>query len=123
MDKKKYYKYLFIIGAIYAWIAAAPVYIMSYFGTPAFPPESLIYYQGFMLAIIIFGLGYFIVGLNIDENHGIVLMAIIGKLSVFAFFTMHYFNGIIPLIQWMIAIGDLVFAILFIEFLLNYKKL
>jgi hypothetical protein len=123
LDKRKYYKYLFIIGAIYAWLAAGSAYIMSYFGTPAFLYESMIYYQGFMFAVIIFGIGYLIVGLNIDQNHGIVLMGIIGKLLVFVFFTIHYINGAIASLQLIIAIGDLIYAILFIEFLLNFKKL
>ncbi len=123
MDKKKYYKFLFIIGAIHAWLAAGSSYIMSYFGTPAFPYESLIYYQGFMLAVIIFGMGYLIIGLNLDENHGIILMGIVGKLLVFGFYTLYYFQGVIGLIQFIVAISDCFFAILFIEFLINYKKL
>jgi hypothetical protein len=73
--------------------------------------------------VIIMGIGYLIVGLNIDQNHWIVLMGIIGKLSVFVFFTIQYINGDIALLKLIIAIGDLIFAILFVEFLLNFKKL
>ena len=76
-----------------------------------------------MLTVIIFGIGYLIVGLNIDQNHWIVLMGIIGKLLVFLFFTINYIDGAIILFKLIIAIGDLIFAILFIEFLLNFKKL
>ena len=50
-------------------------------------------------------------------------MGIIGKLLVFLFFTINYINGAIVLFKLIIAIGDLIFAILFIEFLLNFKKL
>mgnify|MGYP001569965503 FL=1 len=123
LDKRKYYKYLFIIGAIYTWLAAGSLYIMSYLGTPVFLYKSMIYNQGFILGVIIFGIGYLIVGLNIDKNHWIVLIAIIGKLLVFVLFTIHYINGVISLFKLIIAIGDLFFAILFIEFLLNFKKL
>ena len=122
LDKRKYYKYLFIIGAIYSWLVAGSLYIMSYFGTPAVLYGSM-YYQVFMFTVIIFGIGYLIVGLNIDQNHWIVLMGIIGKLLVFLFFTINYINGAIVLFKLIIAIGDLIFAILFIEFLLNFKKL
>jgi len=123
LDKRKYYKYLFIISAIYTWLAAGSLYITSYLGTPAFLYGSMIYYQGFILSVIIFGIGYLIVGLNIDRNHWIVLIGIIGKLLVFVFFTIIYINGAIALFKLIIAIGDLIFAILFIEFLLNFKKL
>jgi hypothetical protein len=73
--------------------------------------------------VIIIGIGYLIVGLNIDQNHWIVLMGIIGKFLVFFFFTTQYIKGDIALLKLIIAIGDLIFAILFIEFLLNIKKL
>jgi len=63
------------------------------------------------------------VGLNLDKNHGIILLGIIAKLIFFlcgvgyASIGHANFN--------LVAIGtvDLIFAVLYIEFLINFKNI
>lgn len=69
------------------------------------------------------GIGYFMVGLNIDKNHGIVTIGAIAKILVFIFFLAYFSLGVVQIDNVLIGTGDLIFAILFIEFLVNYKKL
>lgn len=122
LNKRVYYKWLFIIAAIHAWLMVVPGYILSYM-EPPFTQEALYYYQFSLMLVILFALGYLIVGLNIEKNHGIVLLTIIGKLWVFIFVTLFYLQGIFPFIVFIVGISDLIFAFLYIEFLVNYKKL
>ena len=44
-----------------------------------------------LMAIALFGLGYWMVARNPDANRGIVLLGLIGKLAVVAIFFGHYF--------------------------------
>ena len=122
MDKRVYYKWLFIIAAIHAWLLTVPSLILSFI-EPPFAQETLYYYQGSLVLVILFALGWFIVSIDIGKNHGIVLISIIAKLLVFIFFTAYYIQGLNTIIEFTIGICDLIFAILYIEFLVNYKKL
>lgn len=70
MEKGVYYKWLFIIAAIHAWLLSVPVYILSFI-EPPFTGEMLYYYQFTYGAVILFALGYFIVGLDIEKNFSI----------------------------------------------------
>jgi hypothetical protein len=123
MNRAAYYKGLFIISAlVWNFLFSVPFLLLSFFDG-VFTGAALMYYQLFLLFVIVFGIGYIIVGLNLDKNHGIVLLCIIAKIFAFIFFVAYYLSGDIPFIQAMIGTGDLIFAILFIEFLINYKKL
>lgn len=121
MKKRIFYKYLFIIGALWNFVLALPYLISSFMGTTIFTGASLMYYQGFLCIVIIFGIGYFMVGLNIDKNHGIVIMGVIGKILVFIFFLVYYLMGHLPFRYVLVGVGDLIFAILFIKFLIYYQ--
>lgn len=121
MEKRVYYKYLFIIGAI--WNIVLSIYALIFPGEPRLSGESLMYYQGFVFLALVFGIGYFMVGIDIDKNHGIVIMGIIGKILVFILSLAYFLSGATSIDFAIIGVGDLIFAILFLEFLLNYKKL
>lgn len=129
MDKKNYYKYLFLIGAIWNIVLGIVYIFTSLFMKGSFEmfgveePPSLIFYHLFFGIVIVYGIGYYLVSANLDKNHGIVLLGILGKLWAFLVVGFYYFAGDINLLGVGPAIGDLIFAILFIEFLLNYKKL
>jgi hypothetical protein len=125
MPKKKYYKQLFLIGAIWNWSAAA-VFALGYkilfplfgMGLPLYPA----FFQMFLGLAFVFGIGYFWVSKDLDRNHDIVRMGIIGKFFVFTAMLWAWISGQIPLILTGAGVVDLVFAVLYIEFLLTYKK-
>jgi hypothetical protein len=131
MSRAAYYKALFIIGGVWNFILSVPFLLLSYFDRTLlslfvvgiFTGATLMYYQVFLWFVIVFGIGYTIVGLDLDKNHGIVLLGAIAKILAFISFVAYYLSGDVPFSLAMIGIGDLIFAILFIEFLINYKKL
>ena len=122
MERKVYYKYMFIIGAIWNLAVAIPLLIISYFINPGLSTLGLIYYQGFLISIILFGIGYYIVGKDINKNHAIILLGIVGKILVFTFFLTYFLLGIMTIFEVSAATIDLIFACLFIEFLINFEK-
>ena len=125
MPKKKYYKQLFLIGAIWNW-SAAVVFALGYkilfplFGMalPLYP----VFFLMFLGLAFVLGMGYFWVSRDIHKNHDIVRMGIIGKIMVFAALIWAWTSGQIPLILTGAGVVDLVFAVLYIEFLLTYRK-
>src|SRR5262245_24405703 len=73
------------------------------------PPGNPAYAQMFFLLALAFGLGYCLVGLDIDKNHGIVAIGIVGQLSVFAVLAWHYRSGSVNPMGLTPGIVDLVF--------------
>ncbi|MHA1941277.1 MAG: hypothetical protein ACXAC8_18710 [Candidatus Hodarchaeales archaeon] len=129
MDKKDYYKYMFLTGAAWNIVLGivsilAPILTkesLSTFGVET--PTSLMFYHLFYGVALVVGIGYYLVSTNLDQNHGIVLIGVIGKLWVFFTIGFYFFMGDVNLLGVMLSVGDLIYAILFIEFLLNYRKL
>ena len=127
MDKKTYYKYLFIIGGIFNWIMAISFmllsiidpHIFSSFGT-SYPP-TLFFLHALLGLIFTYGIGYFILGLNIDKNHGYAVLGVISKLCFFTFCVIYFLLGDLFIIIVILGSLDFIFACLFIEFLLKYK--
>ncbi len=105
MDKKNHYKYLFIIGAAWNILISLSFILTSIFNLSAFPaygitvPISMIWLQSFLFLFANLGIEYFFISL---------IYFIIGEIGLLT----HLFAGV-----------DIVFSILFIEFLLNYKKI
>ncbi|NVM04173.1 MAG: hypothetical protein HWN67_17710 [Candidatus Helarchaeota archaeon] len=126
MEKDNYYKYLFLIAALWNIILGTLFFLMSITDPSAvFPTEiiipSLFPIHGLISLVIAYGIGYFLVSRDIDQNHGIVIIGIIGKLLIFLCSVVYYGLGELQLLNLLIGIGDLIFACLFIEFLI-YKK-
>jgi uncharacterized membrane protein YdcZ (DUF606 family) len=86
-------------------------------------PPNLYFFNGMMGFVFVFGIGYIIVSRNIKENHSIVVLGgVIGKLIVFV-------NGVVAVslgqanatVLGVVTI-DLLFVILFVEFLNSMRK-
>ena len=118
MEKRVYYKYLFIIGAFWCWIGVIILLLIN----TGLSGETLVYFQTSLLAVIVMGIGYFMVGANLDKNHGIVIMGIIGKVLVFILTLTYYFLGVLNIEYVIIGTVDLIFAFLFLEFLVKGEE-
>ena len=129
MNKENYYKWLFIVGAVFNWIMAlsflvgsvAVPDIFTLFGTAT--PPTLFFLHALLGLIFVYGIGYFIVGLDIHKNRGIVWLGVLSKLSFFSFCVIYYLLG--DLSFMIVAFGsfDFFFACLFLENIINYDKL
>ncbi|MFX0030859.1 MAG: hypothetical protein ACFE8B_16720 [Candidatus Hermodarchaeota archaeon] len=127
MDKVKYYKYLFIVGALWNLILGFLFFVMPVMGDTVYEmtgvevPPSLVFYHAFFGVVFSFGIGYFLVARDLNKNHGIVFLGAIAKVFVFVLFLTYFFIGDSNIIPVIFVIGDLIFAILFAEFLINFK--
>ncbi|MFX1450987.1 MAG: hypothetical protein ACFFCM_09095 [Promethearchaeota archaeon] len=126
MEKDNYYKYLFLIGALWNIVLGVLFFFISIidptlvFNTELIIP-SLFSTHAFLLLVITFGIGYYLVSRDIDQNQGLVIVGIIGKILFFLCTVVYFSLGQIDALKLIIGIGDLIFACLFIEFLM-YKK-
>ena len=71
--------------------------------------------------ICLLGIGYYWVSKDVFRNHAIVKLGVIGKTAVFSIFLGHAISGDIPYAFTAPAVIDLIFAILFLEFLLRMR--
>ena len=125
MDRKTYYKRLFFIGAIWNWGAGVLFFfwsdpIFSFFNMKAINYPGVM--QMAMACVFTLGIGYYWVSKDISMNHDIVKLGIIAKTLVFLVFSYHTLIGNMPLQLGLSGVVDLVFAVLFFEFLMNVKK-
>ena len=123
LDKKKYYMYMLIIGAIWNIIISLLIFLGSFFANPGLNELGLVYYQMFSMVVLLFGIGYYLVGRDLENNHAVISLGVIGKILVFIFMLTYYILGVVDAMSLVIGIIDFIFAILFIEFLVNFKKI
>ena len=86
-------------------------------------PNYLVFFMMFLGLVFVYGIGYFWVSRDINKNHDIVRMGIIGKLIVFVALLWAWVDGEVPVILVGAGIVDLIFTILFIKFLNTYKQM
>lgn len=123
LDKKKYYMYMLIIGAIWNIIISLLIFLGSFFANPGLNELGIVYYQMFSMVVLLFGIGYYLVGRDLENNHAIISLGVIGKILVFIFMLIYYILGVVDAISLFIGIIDFIFGILFIEFLINFTKI
>ena len=123
LDKKKYYMYMLIIGAIWNIIISLLIFLGSFFANPGLNELGVLYYQMFSMTVLLFGIGYYLVGRDLENNHAIISLGVIGKILVFIFMLIYYILGVVDAISLFIGIIDFIFGILFIEFLINFTKI
>ena len=129
MSKSAYYKGLFLIaglwnlgGAIPAWLGAIYMPGLTFGSSGIAVPAVLFPYHAMYAFIITFGIGYIIVSRDIAKNHGIVVLGIIGKVLFFTSCVGAYASKEANLLVLLTGIGDLVFAFLFLKFLLSVRR-
>ncbi len=123
------YRLLFYVAAFWnisAGVVAlvAPEYhAQTFFGSAesALDPVSVIDTQVFWVSVLLFGVGYWIVARDPSKNHGLVFIAAAGKASVGARWIWAYTQGIVTPFALVGATGDLVFAALFVLFLVRVQ--
>ncbi len=126
MNKKLYYKYLFIVAALYNIVNSVIFIFISIFATELFPlfgvalPPSMIWLQLSLILILIFGIGYFIVSRDLEKNHGLVLIGAFAKLMFFILTLMYFILGDVNILIVLLGGIDLIMVCLFIEFLLKF---
>jgi hypothetical protein len=124
MPKENYYQKMFLIGAIWNWVATITFAVGYKIVFPLFSmelPKYPVFFLMFLGLAFVFGIGYYWVSKDLTKNHDIIKMGIIGKLIVFVAFLWAVITGQIHFILIGAGIVDLIFAILYMEFLKTYK--
>jgi hypothetical protein len=115
---------VFLTAAIFNWIVGASLLVdnsalMASLGMEALRFDPL-YSPLVGLFIILFGAFSFAVFLDLD-NRAIVFVNALGKLSAFAYFIYQWQMGNLPGGAAALGSGDLIYALLFIAFLLTRR--
>jgi hypothetical protein len=121
------YKRIFLIGALWNLGGGALIIFLTdwIFGTAGLtPPSPPAYYQSWIALFMVFGLGYYFVSRDLYRNRDIALLGAIGKLAFTAVFlyNLSAYPGQIPQFFLLPMAGDIVFAILFLLFVLQARR-
>lgn len=125
MERKVYYKWLFIIGALWNWGAGVLLFFWSAPILTLLNMQPLNYPGVMQLAMVLvfaFGIGYYWVSKDIHKNHDIVRLGIIAKTLACIVLVYHYLIGNFHLMLALCGIVDLIFVRLFFGFLKAVKK-
>lgn len=117
----KQHRIMFYSAAIFNWCACliffAPLGIADALDL-SHSVSSGPFEQIALMAIALFGLGYWMVARDTGANRGIVVLGLIGKLGVVAILFGHYFlGGDVNFNLAGLSLGDLIYSILFFQFL------
>jgi hypothetical protein len=122
-----YYRWMFLAAA--AWNAFAAGAVLFLLTNAVFRMRLGISHRADPLVLqllssclFLFGLGYYWVSRTLSENHGIVKLGFVGKILVFILFFSHALAGTIPVGLAVPTVVDLLFAALFLEFLVHWRR-
>jgi len=115
---------MFFVAGIENIVAALPLWFLGLSGPEAFAlfdmtaPPSLFFFHATMWFIVVFGVGYLMVGRDIKKNHGVVVLGVLSKtvFGIDAIAVVALADAAPALLVF--GIWDLLFAVLFAEFLL-----
>jgi hypothetical protein len=72
-----------------------------------------------MVAVFVFGLGYYWISKHTERNRDLIKMGIIGKAAVFCLMTYGWQTDVVTVLVFFAGIVDLLFTILFVKVLIN----
>ena len=128
MDRKKYYKYLFLSGAIWnlsVGFIFMLITIFAYnFGISLFdmtPPASKVFIQGFLVLVFTIGIGLLAVSFKPEQYYWIVTMFAFEKYAITIVVFAHYFMEEYNFLFVAMILVDLAYGILFTEFLIRNR--
>jgi hypothetical protein len=75
-----------------------------------------------MLAVLLFGIGYYIVSKELTLNRAIVWLGMIAKIILFFIFAYYFIAGKATFVAFIVFFGDFIWAILFAMFLYQTRK-
>ena len=121
----KLFTRIFFAAALWNFAASVPG-LVSYewqfkffFGDEAYTGDfhQALLFKGFVLSILIFGVGYYAVSKDVRQNRVVVWLGAAGKILVFAYFTDAFLRGHATTHAWAVSIGDLLWTVAFFWFL------
>lgn len=125
-ETARFWRWYFLAGGIWNVLAGG---VFSTLPDHAFPVltdhpgdgASWFVLQLLCLAIVFFGVGYVVVGLDIRKNHAFVGVGAVAKVSLFALTAYGYGRGVCTLPMLVLTTGDLAWALAFSAFLWSWR--
>lgn len=78
------------------------------------PPQQLLLLHLLIAFILLFGLAYLWIGIEVRGKAPLILLGAIGKITMFALALVHWLLGMAPAAFPVLGAGDLVYAALFL---------
>jgi hypothetical protein len=129
MKNDRYYKLLFLMGGVWNLLAGLICLLLSVATTNLFfelygmqVAPSLFPFHAFFAAVLSFGIGFILVSLDITKNHVMILVGILGKVLFFLVCLVTFFQNEANILLVLTGSADLVFAILYLEFLMRFRN-
>ena len=125
MRSDTYCRRLFTVGALWNWAMAALLFSASALSVDALSlflnriPESFLWFNLCIGAGAIFGLGYYWIAQDVRRNRDIIKLGVIAKSLLVALIVPAWFSGEVTTLAVGAATVDFVFAILFVDVLIN----
>lgn len=125
MKKRDWYRFLFLIWGL--WNINMAIVVLIFY-QELFPvldmslPSSPIWLQLFAWLVLIMGAGYLIMRRDLNKNHLLIMLGILGRFVSFSYFSWYFFSGQSNWMLLLMGIVDLVLALLAIEFLIYSRK-
>lgn len=83
--------------------------------------QTLIFFRFFMIAVVIFGIGYYCVSRDLLANRAVIWLGLAAKLIIFFTFVYYYVLEQAAWFPVFVLSGDFVFSIFFVAFLWKTK--
>ena len=114
----------FVVAAVFNFAAGlplllAPEMMLSTLGMAA--PGDLLFHRMTGLLVVCFGVVYYFVSQDLARYQPLVWLGVAGKTGVVALFAQAFAAGLVPAPAFAVAIGDLLFAVGFLVFVLSYN--
>ena len=127
MNKNAYYKNMFLIAALWNWILAIIMYLLSIaapssakdFGMDV-PPSWFFFHFMWFFAFLI-GIFFFVTSRDLEKYHGLAPIFVLEKVGAFLLSLAYYVVGGINEAVMLITTVDLIFGILFLEYWLKFE--
>ena len=124
------FRSVFYLAAVWNLSAAAGALLFPqyhaelFFGSPlaVATPAAVLNSQIVWVSVAFFGVGYWMVAREPTRNHGLILVATLGKIYVGLRWIWAFGQGIVTPFAVVGAAGDLMFASIFAIFLLKAKR-
>ncbi len=119
---------MYLIAAIWNWILAVMFLILpridiNYFSLAGDTiPPTLLWFDSFMGLVFAFGIGFYIISLDPEQNHGLIQVSIFEKTWVFVVGVSYFLLGQASLLVALIVTVDMIFGLLFLEDLIAIRK-
>ena len=126
---EKFWKKFFLLAAVWNFLGGGVAFYdleanaRIFYLTPEAAVHPILFLNLKILwwTVLTFGLGYLMVAVNPAKNHGLVALAILGKLAVGYLWVKGYWAGLVSEIAFAGGVGDIIFAVMFVLFLVIFR--